>query len=68
MKKKFPLPLIIDCEGLSRNRMIELVGRLKAHFVKVDFSDEEITAEDPLDLNHYHAAWSILDAYGVKVT
>ena len=68
MKRQFPLPLQIDCDGLSRKRTLELVGRLRAHFADVQFWGDEITAGKPLDLQHYIAAWQILDRYGVKVT
>lgn len=68
MKKELPTPLTIDCDGLSRKRTLELFGRLRAHFERVDlWGDDTIIASKPLDLVHYDVAWQILDRYGVKV-
>lgn len=68
MKKHFPIPLQIDCDGLSRKRILELFGRLKAHFVNAELLDDDtIVVSKPIDLQHYDAAWQLIDKYGVKV-
>lgn len=68
MKKSFPLPLIIDCGGLSKNLIAELADRLALHFVDVKICGDEIVAHKPLDFWHYDSAWRILERFGVKAT
>ena len=44
MKKKFPLPLKINCEGLSRKLINDLADQLRLHFRDVQiWADGEIT-------------------------
>lgn len=66
MKREFPLPLNINCDGLSQKRITELADRLSLHFADVKIFGDDIVATRPLSLNHYEAAWQIIDRYGVK--
>ena len=66
MKKNFPLPLTIDCEGLSKKSIADLADRLSMHFVDVKIWGEEIIAHKPLSMANYSAAWNIIDRFGVK--
>ena len=67
MKKRFPLPLQIDCNGLSAGAIQELADRLCFCFYDVTIWGDEITAANPVSGDRYIAAWNILDRYGVKV-
>lgn len=68
MKRYFPIPLRIDCGGLSMKRAIELADKLVEHFDKVELWCDEIVAHKPINYLHYELAWRILDCFGVKVT
>lgn len=69
MKKKFPLPLKVNCEGLSRKLIDDLADQLRHHFRDVQICwEDEITAVDPLGYTHYEIAWRILDRFGVRAT
>lgn len=65
MKRKFPLPLTINCDGLSKKRTVELANLLVPHFDQVSLCGEDIVADKPLSGFHYDAAWKILDRYGI---
>ena len=65
MKKKFPLPLKINCEGLSRKLIDDLADQLRIHFRDVRIWEDEITAANPLGGMHYEIAWRIIDRFGV---
>lgn len=67
MKKKLPLPLVIDCDGLSKKLTAELADRLSMHFKDVKIWSDEIEASKPLNGWHYEQAWLELDKFGVKV-
>lgn len=67
MKKKFPLPLKVNCEGLSRKLIDDLADQLRHHFRDVQiWEDGEITAANPLGGGHYEIAWRIIDRFGVR--
>ena len=66
MKKNFPLPLTIDCEGLSKKIIADLADRLAMHFVDVKVFGDDIEAYKPLSMADYSAAWNIIDRFGVK--
>ena len=68
MKRTFPLPLQIDCEGLSKKLIAELADRLSMHFENVSVIGTDIEAGNPISPEHYFAAWKIFDKFGVKVT
>lgn len=68
MKKKFPLPLKVNCEGLSRKLIDDLADQLRHHFRDVQIWEDEITAANPLGGGHYEIAWRILDRFGVNAT
>lgn len=67
MKRNFPLPLVIDCDGLSKKLIADLADRLAMHFENVKIEGDDIVAEKPLGFSHYDTAWQILDRFGVKV-
>ena len=67
MKKQLPLPLKIDCTGLSRKHAFELADKLVKHFDLVEmWDDDEIVAHKPRSYYDYGQAWDIIDRYGVK--
>lgn len=67
MKHQFPLPLKIDCSGLSQKRTCELADKLAEHFDTVEhWGDGEISAHKPKGMYHYGLAWNLIDRYGVK--
>lgn len=66
MKNQFPLPLTIDCDGLSQKLIADLADRLAMHFEDVKAFDDEIEAYKPLSMANYDAAWNIIDKFGVK--
>ena len=66
MKKSLPLPLQIDCSGLSKKRIADLTDRLRMHFKEVIVWNKEISAGKPLSKGHYEAGWRIIDRCGVK--
>ena len=68
MKRQFPLPLKIDCVGLSSKLINDLADRLALHFDTVAIWGDEITAANPLDMAHYDIAWRIIDRFGVKAS
>lgn len=68
MRKELPIPLSINCKGLSPRRIQKLVDILPVYFSKVEVWDDEITAGKPKSLRHYEDAWRMLDRYEVKVT
>lgn len=65
-KQQLPLPLEIDCTGLSRKLIRDLADRLSVHFVDVITHDDSITAAKPFNMKSYADAWDIIDRYGVK--
>ena len=65
-KKIFPLPLKIDCSGLSQKAVYELADRLAFYFYDVDIVVDTVFAENPVSEHHYWSAWKILDLYDVK--
>lgn len=66
MKRQFPLPLKIDCSGLSQKSIADLADRLRIHFFDVDVFSDTIFAAKPVDQFRYEKAWRILDLFGVK--
>lgn len=70
MKKQFPTPLYIFCDGLSRKLAAQLADLLCEHFELVEFDDNNLTiiAHKPLNNRHYDLAWRLLDKYCVKVS
>ena len=66
MKRYFPPPLRIDCDGLSKKRTIELADLLVEHFDKVELWCDEIVAHKPLSMEHYAIAWRIIDRFAVS--
>ncbi len=66
LRHRLPLPLEIDCAGLSGKLIRDLAARLSLHFVDVKLSGTDITAGNPLNQKHYDAAWNIIDRFGVK--
>lgn len=68
MKKNFPLPLQINCDGFDKKLIQELADRLSIHFDTVTIFADEIIASKPIDLRHYEKAWNILDRFHVKVS
>ena len=67
MKKKFPLPLTICCDGLSKKLIADLADRLAMCFETVKIEGDDIVAEKPLGFSQYDTAWQIIDRFGVKV-
>lgn len=65
-KQRLPLPLEIDCTGLSVKLIRDIADRLRLHFVDVVIAGTDITASNPLNQRHYDAAWNIIDSFGVK--
>ena len=65
MKKKIPLPLKVNCEGLSRKLINDLADQLRHHFRDVQIWGDEITAAGTLGYTHYEIAWRIIDRFGV---
>ena len=66
--KVFPMPMTIDCDGLSTKWIRELADHLSMYFEQVVVFGDDITVNQPVSIKHYNAAWRILDHYGVKVT
>lgn len=66
LRDRLPLPLEIDCAGLSGKLIRDLADRLKPHFANVKREGTDITAASPLNQKHYDAAWNIIDRFGVK--
>ena len=66
-KKKFPIPLQIECDGWSAGAIKDLADRLRVCFYDVTIWGNEITAANPVNQDRYISAWRILDHYGVKV-
>ena len=67
MKKKFPLPLTVNCKGLSRKLIADLADRLSMLFEDVSIEGDDIIAHKPLGMNRYEHAWRLFDKFGVKV-
>lgn len=68
MKKSFPPPLKIDCDGLSKKLTRDLADRLSLHFFDVDIFGDTIYAAKPVNYFRYEKAWKILDEFGVTVS
>ena len=68
MKKELPVPLSIDCEGLSQKRIRKLAEQLSPCFGEVQVWGDEITASKPRSMHHYDVAWQIIDRYNIKAT
>ena len=66
--KVFPMPMTIDCEGLSRKWISEIADHLSMYFEQVVIDGDDIIVGKPISMKHYNTAWLILDRYGVKVT
>ena len=66
MKKKFSLPLNLDCSGLSSKLTVELADELREYFNFVDVYDDEIEA-DGLNDDFRPDVEEIIKRYGVKV-
>lgn len=68
MKRKFPVPLIVDCGGLTKMHIKILAGHLNEHFFNVKILGNEISASEPTDEKHYGMGWKLCDRWGVKVS
>lgn len=66
MKRQFPTPLHIDCDGLSKKRAIELADQLVDFFDTVEFWCDEIIAHKPRGEYRYELAWRVIDKYSVR--
>ena len=66
MKRHFPIPLKIDCSGLSQKAIADLADRLRIHFFDVDIFSDTIFAAKPVNQLRYEKAWRIIDLFGVK--
>lgn len=67
MKKKLPLPLSIDCGGLSKKHFKMLVEQLQFYFDEVEVWSDVIMASKPRSMGRYGEAWRVFDRYSVKV-
>ena len=68
MKRQFPMPLKIDCSGLSQKSINDLADRLRLHFFDVDVFSDTIYAAKPVNQLRYEKAWRILDLFAVNVS
>ena len=68
MKRYFPLPLKIDCSGLSPKSINDLADRLRLHFFDVDVFSDTIYAAKPVNQFRYEKAWQIIDEFSVKAS
>lgn len=66
MKKTFPRPLTIRCEGLSKAIIADLADRLCLLFEDVTIEDDEIICAAPLSGHHYEQAWQLIDSYELE--
>lgn len=67
MKKRLPLPLIIDCSGITPKTAAELANRLTPYFDTVELFADTIRAIKPVNAYRYGLAWRLLDYFNVKV-
>ena len=67
MKKDFPLPLVLDCDGLSSKLVEELGDELRLSFEVVDISGDEITARVPSRSDYHDDVESLIKTYDVQV-
>lgn len=66
MKK--PVPLIIDCEGLSQKKISELADELDMLFRDVAVRGESIIVQTPISKGHYEQAIETAERYGVRIS
>ena len=66
--KQTPMPIRIDCEGLSGKRISELADDLDMLFRDVTVQGEYITVSKAFSKVHYEQALEILESYGVRIT
>lgn len=67
MKKKFPVPLELDCQNLNSKLIVELADELRMYFLCVDVSGDEIYADGLLNDDFRPEVEAIIKKYGVKV-
>ena len=67
MKKKFPVPLDLDCNGLSTKLILELADELREFFEVVDVNGDEISADDLISDDFRGEVESLIKFYAVEV-